>query len=259
MIHDIYTNTYVKVCYKIFGKDPINHKLHKLVKVSKLSIENLVISIKLLYHFQTNAVVKIDDTNLVTNLIIISYILSNKLYNDQSYTFKTWIDLIQASKIRGIDMKLLKQVEVFFLNVIDYNMNFKYMVRDDKFWGFVGSMCEDGRVFEHYLLQLEKTENSTKSLVATATSPAKQMETPLTSPLITPLVTPDDSPMKKRKVLTPMYNYNTFMTNPVPTIAYPDQFTSQRFNFPPASGPASGPSIGTGYPLFNAPLHLDYV
>lgn len=217
MIQDIYINTYVKLCYSIFGKEPTNHKLGKLVKVSKLSIENLVISIKLLYHFQTNSVVEIDDYKLITNVIIISFILSNKVYNDQSYTFKTWISLINASKIRGIDLKLLKQVETFFLTVIDYNLNFKYLLHDEKFWQFVQDLRVDGNIFKHYLFQLQEAEQNCKAddQQQEENEVYRQVVTPVSSPMASPLITPEDSPMKRRKIgptmLTPLYNYNSLI------------------------------------------------
>lgn len=191
-----YINTYVNLSYSVFGQTP-NPKIATLVKLSKLSVDNLIISLKFLYQFQTNAVVVIDDAKLVTNLIVVSYILANKVYDDQSYTFNTWLSLIHSARLNAIDLKVLKQVEVFFLDVVDYNLCFKYMAQDSKFWLFIQSLGDGGEVFNTYL---NRTCNSPRP---------KQMETPVSSPAVTPLVTPTDSPVKKRKLaLTPLYSYN---------------------------------------------------
>ncbi|WEJ94932.1 hypothetical protein PSN45_002434 [Yamadazyma tenuis] len=120
--------------FKLFGINPFNNRVAKLVSISKLGVENSVIAILLLYRFLLNHVVQIHDKKLIQKLVITSLVLSNKLYNDQSYTFKTWINLIELSGIPNIDMKMLKQLEIFFLSCLDYKLDYKFIMEDHKFW-----------------------------------------------------------------------------------------------------------------------------
>lgn len=196
---DAYITAFNDLGFKLFGISPINSKIIKLVKISKLTVENLIIAIYLLYKFLNNNVVAITDKKLIQNLIIMSFILSNKLFNDQSYTFKTWINLIEVVKI-PINMKMLKQLEIFFLNCLDYKLDYKFIMNDEKLW-----------------LHLELVDlKATKLFRDWLATGMTEQESTTCTPIIGP-ITPQDSPIVE---FNSCYNENFSVPTMVPTPIY---------------------------------------
>ncbi|KAI3402755.2 hypothetical protein KGF56_004429 [Candida oxycetoniae] len=154
----------------------INHKLfthfnnkygkfiQELISNSQIASINLVISIYYLYqHYHHNSILrhKVQNENalekeetsanveeftdsMVIYMIIASLILSNKSFDDQSYTLKTWWIIIdntnRSQPTVNIDIKLLNTIEAYFLASLDYKLSFIEMSSDDQFW----KLIEDG-------------------------------------------------------------------------------------------------------------------
>lgn len=178
---DNYIDTFIVIAYKIF-KCPVSRlKLHKLVKISNLTIDNLVISLYLIHKFNKNSVVSINDKKLMGNLIIMSLILSNKIYNDQNYTFKTWINLIMNSKI-NLDLKMLKQLELLFLTALDYKLDYKFLYKDEDFWNQILELNPDWIIFKQFMDYDEETPINTPLPTPVITAQDKLTSWPLTVP-----------------------------------------------------------------------------
>ncbi|ODV64691.1 hypothetical protein HYPBUDRAFT_99702, partial [Hyphopichia burtonii NRRL Y-1933] len=110
--------------------------LTNLINILKLKDVNIVLSLYYLYKYNLNQINHVnieDDLSLFTNLVIISLILSNKTFNDQSYTLKTWKNIINEQDYK-ISLPLLNQLENHFLTVTNYQVNFNKIDQDDHFW-----------------------------------------------------------------------------------------------------------------------------
>ncbi|KAI5965709.1 uncharacterized protein KGF55_001071 [Candida pseudojiufengensis] len=155
--------------------------LKNLIINSQISKINLIISTYYLYkYYHSNNVLKHEifeesnnslsssSTSLVGEIssihiynIIISLILSNKSFDDQSYTLKTWLIIIkntlkqQNHQVIAIDLKLLNLIENYFLNCLNYNLNYIKMSTDFKFWNLI----EFNKIFKIDLLVLIKFKN----------------------------------------------------------------------------------------------------
>ncbi|CAK7896116.1 hypothetical protein CAAN1_05S06744 [[Candida] anglica] len=119
--------------------------LHNLIITSQLSLQNLSISLYFLYKYNLNQVVVNDpalDSALPLYLIVTSLVLSNKTFDDQSYTLKTWVNICNGimtpmqTPIK-IDFQLLKSLEIYFMNCLDYKLSFKAMDQDVSFWNML--------------------------------------------------------------------------------------------------------------------------
>ncbi|KAI5957411.1 hypothetical protein CANMA_004415 [Candida margitis] len=132
--------------------------LADLITNSQLSSTNLIISLYYLYkHYHQNTILytklekaqqypqtSTDDTGIDSMhiyTIITSLILSNKSFDDQSYTLKTWWIIINNTcknckfgSTVDVDLKLLNTMESFFLSSLDFKLSFTGMSSDGTFW-----------------------------------------------------------------------------------------------------------------------------
>lgn len=169
--HQVTSSNYVRYAWIIISSsstsnntsivsfDKFNLKYGKFIKNlivnSQLNSSNLIISLYYLFkHYHQNQVLNHcinNSDNNETNCIIIynlmiSLILSNKSLDDQSYTLKTWLIIINNSlsssssslsndkKLINIDLKLLNYLEGFFLSSLNYELGFKNMNQCNEFW-----------------------------------------------------------------------------------------------------------------------------
>lgn len=139
--------------------------LQKLILDSQLSATNLMISLYYLYkHYHTNNVLLHDycfdvldeeeddeeeeDNELFNSMliynVIISLVLSNKSFDDQSFTLKTWLIIIDSTlntttitnnkPLINIDLKLLNYLENYFLSSLNFKLSFLDIAINPKFW-----------------------------------------------------------------------------------------------------------------------------
>lgn len=167
-----FITVFIELSKEIFQYDE-ESKVYELIKISNLSIDNLIISLYFLYKFKLNNIVNVDDSKLNFKLVIMSLVLSNKIHNDSNYTFKTWLNLCSTCNI-DIDLKVLKQLEIFYLNVLNYKLNYKDMYNDEYFWDILSSNV-NSNIFHQFKQVDDTTTNS--------------------SPIVTPIITPVDSPI----------------------------------------------------------------
>ncbi|CAD1811299.1 Cyclin, N-terminal domain family protein [Candida parapsilosis] len=159
---DSYTEGYIKLAWIIISTSPSTHSMapsqlarmyhqydakysnfiRNLIANSQLAPTNLVISLYYLYkHYHQNnmLVTKLEQGEdsidpLHLHLIITSLILSNKSYDDQSYTLKTWSIIINNTCKDYVDVKLLNTMESYFLSSLDFKLSFIGMSSDGYFW-----------------------------------------------------------------------------------------------------------------------------
>lgn len=139
--NQVNSSNYIKYAWIIISKnDPssqsisfekFSYKYSKFIRNliinSQLTSSNLIISLYYLYkHYHQNTVlnhsINNHDNNEINSVIvyniIISLVLCNKCLDDQSYTLKTWLIIINNSlsnkKLINIDLKLLNYLEGFF-------------------------------------------------------------------------------------------------------------------------------------------------
>ncbi|CAH6723170.1 hypothetical protein CLIB1444_13S01904 [[Candida] jaroonii] len=167
-----FISVFIDISKEIFQYNE-EEKIYELIKISNLTIDNLIISLYFLYKFRLNNVVNVDDFKLNFKLVIMSLVLSNKIHNDSNYTFKTWLNLCSTCNI-DINLKVLKQLEVFYLNVLNYRLNYKDMYNDEYFWDML-SVNPNSQIFHQFKQADDPTADS--------------------SPIVTPIITPVDSPI----------------------------------------------------------------
>lgn len=126
--------------------------IYRLIYNSQLSSINVLISLYYIYRYHQNDVIATqtsDDKDkedlhekMVLYLIVTALILSNKSYDDQSYTLKTWLSIIDNTLSEEhltdvslkLDLKLINNMESYFLSCLDYKLSFTNMYYDTKFW-----------------------------------------------------------------------------------------------------------------------------
>jgi len=115
-----YIKTYGNINEKLILKIWHNCQLHNI---------NLLVSAYLIYKFTKNCIITIKNFNLI---IVTSLILSNKSFDDQCYTLKTWQTILSNS---GMDLPLsiLNQLEQVFLSSINYDINYTKIQSDSLF------------------------------------------------------------------------------------------------------------------------------
>lgn len=120
-----------------------------LVYNLQLTPINLVIALYYLHRYQENSVIEHSKGELPESedsvnsldiyLIITALVLSNKSYDDQSYTLQTWVNIInntakQTSVPITGDLKLLNTLELYFLLSLDYKLSFASIGNCVEFW-----------------------------------------------------------------------------------------------------------------------------
>ncbi|KAG7664025.1 uncharacterized protein J8A68_002463 [[Candida] subhashii] len=122
--------------------------IQDLIINSQLSQTNLLISLYYLYKYYHHNDVLTNDTTIPSSndeeeipmtiyLIIISLVLANKSFDDQSYTLKTWLIIINNTKnsqVISLDLKLLNYLEGYFLSALGFKLSYISIQHDQSFW-----------------------------------------------------------------------------------------------------------------------------
>lgn len=169
MIEDQYLNIYVKISYHILTRSIRSRKpykqfssqycnqLRQIIQMSQLSTTNLIISWYYLYKYATNGISQIDveeSVSLVYHLILTSFVLANKTFDDQCYSCKTWCNIVDSCDASvKCDLRLMNQLETHFLSVVDYKLSFTD-IDNDEFWGFLQGIFNDTNLANHVLHSL---------------------------------------------------------------------------------------------------------
>ncbi|KAK6464160.1 hypothetical protein DFJ63DRAFT_333753 [Scheffersomyces coipomensis] len=278
-----YVNNYIKFAWIIISaknsKLESIHKFHefnkkygnflkKLIENSQLTYSNLIISLYYLYKYYnyndvinhksstiisnqdednvSNIVVEEStDYSLIINLIIVSLILSNKSFDDQSYTLKTWLIIINNSmgskqngsnhhhqkKLIKIDLKLINSIESYFLCSLNYNLSFIHLSQDFKFWNVLirnGIFKLTNSILNKFKALVELTSTSTTTISTPIIKPRtpapimsiKNLEQSCSSSslLLTPLIHNfnNSSPLSVTSMTTPATKKGTSSITQLP-------------------------------------------
>lgn len=205
--------------------------LTNLINILKLKDVNIVLSLYYLYKYNLNQINHVnieDDLSLFTNLVIISLILSNKTFNDQSYTLKTWKNIINEQDYK-ISLPLLNQLENHFLTVTNYQVNFNKIDQDDHFWNSFdcsnATICYFRKIVSRDIFT---SGSSFTHKTCTPTAPSSVISTPIKTIMKTPYLaytqftnynysSPLEPPKKRLKCnsYNPYnYNNNPYIYNP---------------------------------------------
>lgn len=118
----------------------------RVIELAQLSSSNLVIAWFFLHKYSCNSMLapesEPEEDSMTIYLLLTALILSNKLYDDQSFTLKTWISLIQRSSPPqrfSACLKTLDAMERHFLAALDYRVSYKALDNDVQFWRLVPS------------------------------------------------------------------------------------------------------------------------
>ncbi|KAL6451830.1 hypothetical protein SBY92_003138 [Candida maltosa Xu316] len=239
-----YITSYIRFCW-IISNNHINHNqhsfksfqsfnakygkfIHQLILNSQLSSTNLIISLYYLFkHYHKNSILKYDNhqesttttDSMVIYNIIMSLILSNKSFDDQSYTLKTWLIIINNTlnnrKLIKLDLKLLNILESFFLSSLDFKLSFIDINQNSQFW----STLSNSKIFKINNSILNKF----KSLISNTheSSPSLSSKTTRLSPStsITSLSsTTSRSPQTPLSSSIPSINFISSPNSPLNTI-----------------------------------------
>lgn len=160
MLDSSYINVYVRSAWLLLDGDVEKSRMYEqylcsLINTCQFTMQNLVISLYFLHKYTKNQVNSSDsESNLTIYLVLTSLILSNKTFDDQSYTLKTWNNICNGIsktttlgdkskdnlKLVTIDFKLLKSLELHFLSCLNYSLSFLQIDVDDSFWGRLTSV-----------------------------------------------------------------------------------------------------------------------
>lgn len=127
---------------------------------------------------------------MLNYLILTSLILSNKTFNDQSYTLKTWYNISKDQlNFESISLKLLNSLEMHFLSTVNYRLDFNNIDTDAKFWNLLFANCHSlsmsPSVINFMKNYVTKDENSSPcSLDSMSRTPSTSFEDFNTTPCI---------------------------------------------------------------------------
>lgn len=220
--------------------------IHKLIYNSQLSETNLLIALYyqyLYYHHNKVLCFKHEDgeEKMILFILIMALVLANKSFDDQSYTLKTWLSIIENSTGSddeiNVDLPLLNSLETYFLSSLDFKLAFTKLDSDDGFWSKMTMAQEislkklvsspvtpSTELFttttpipNYYAAPVSATSSVLMSKQPTPstcfTSPLSLKRKIATSPL-TPL-TPYDDHYKKRRIAHPHpYYYASYIERP---------------------------------------------
>ncbi|RCK62694.1 hypothetical protein Cantr_09364 [Candida viswanathii] len=281
--NQVTTSNYIKYAWIIISKnnpsslpyDKFSFKYARFIKNliinSQLTSSNLVISLYYLYkHYHQNNVlnhtINNHDNNEVNSIIvyniIISLVLCNKCLDDQSYTLKTWLIIINNSlsnrKLISIDLKLLNYLEGFFLSSLNYELGFKNMNDCTEFWEIFEAkkrlqqqpsqpqqllpqppqgMCRkrkdiyDAYDFANISSPLSITTTpltTTTALVSTPINTTTTTTTTATARVVSQFYSPPPTPSYKKRRCDSQYTYMPSHPQPQPQPQPPVQY-----NYPP--------------------------
>lgn len=103
---------------------------YQIICQSQLTHTNMAIALYFLYRYLRNTLNQCDPS-MTYQIMLTALVLSNKSFDDQSYTLKTWSNLLD------MDLSILNQLEAHFLNVTNFSLPFNKI--DEEFYHTFGS------------------------------------------------------------------------------------------------------------------------
>jgi len=258
-----YVNNYVKLVWVIMGESHSNSKrsikkfhdfnnkygsfIRLLIHNSQLGCTNLLISIYYLHkYYHCNEILKLDlpvdedGDNMAVYLVVMALVLSNKSFDDQSYTLKTWLTIInstisnncQDEELIKVNLSLLNYLESYFLSCLNYKLSFNNLAEDKHFW----KILANSRVFK----LLSTIIQSLKSLVVEedSSSDISSNFSPVSSYIASPSTTP-----VSEKVSVPSYIPQAIPVMPVFQYQYSKPLAAMDYRTPTLSSSFSSPSV----------------
>ncbi|RLV89541.1 hypothetical protein JA1_005108 [Spathaspora sp. JA1] len=274
--------------------------IQQLIINSQLSSTNLMISLYYLYkYYHHNKLLDykfdedVEESSMIVYLVVTSLILSNKSFDDQSYTLKTWLVIINNTKnhVIKVDLKLLNYLEGYFLCCLDFKLSFVGMEKDEEFWKVFSTNATIFKVNKSIigkfksLVEVSTVEPTTcytcdesvisssfsSPLMSTIMSPTTSINysSPLSYTPLTPL-TPYEYTGKRRKLFPTVYQkpvvtlpsssstlqYSTIMMPPVSTAGVAFQQPMSTLPLPPPPPPMMMPMIVPSLPSQALPQNL---
>lgn len=233
-------------------KTQVSKKVKKLIKLANLSLENVVILIYLIYKFNANKVIKVNDKKLPGYIILISLILSNKILNDQSYTHKSWLSLFNSCNIKVVDLSFINNMEIFFLTCLNYNINFQFINKDDDFWLLLMNIENLATVNRFILVMRDDVNTIINTSPQLNSQDGIDQQSPNISPSMNSIASPPSTnyPSSPNEIQSMASITNSGVGSSLPTTTIPmaahSAYTAPAYTAPSAaatSHPASMPSI----------------
>lgn len=122
------SQTFVEAALVVLNSSPAPllriTELRNAIAMLELQPSNLATALVFLYRVQQNLVTVLDVTelNIQYYTIVAALIVANKFLNDQSYTLKTWLVVLEKCTSLGVTLPLLNQLEMNMLASLDYKL-----------------------------------------------------------------------------------------------------------------------------------------
>ncbi|KAK6454874.1 uncharacterized protein RJT20DRAFT_129501 [Scheffersomyces xylosifermentans] len=259
-----YVNNYVKLVWVIMGETHSNSKrsikkfhdfnnrygsfIRQLIHNSQLSCTNLLISIYYLHkYYHCNEILKLDlpveddGDNMAVYLVVMALVLSNKSFDDQSYTLKTWLTIInstisnncQDEELIKVNLSLLNYLESYFLSCLNYKLSFNKLSEDTHFW----KILANSRVFKlsstiiQSLKSLVVEEETPYDIYSNFSAIASYIASPSTTPVSEKV--PVTSFIPQAVPVMPVFQYQ--YSKPLAALDYRTPTLSSSFSSPSVS------------------------
>lgn len=128
-------DTFLECCLRLLGSHhntpARNHELAKVISTLELLTANMAVALIFLHKYQSNSVNHLDTDDSHTMVyygIVAALVLANKVINDQSYTLKTWHNILLKFLLFLAPLSVLHQLEMNFLASLNYLLNTKHDV-----------------------------------------------------------------------------------------------------------------------------------
>lgn len=126
-------DTFIKCCLRLLGSHHTtstkNDELVKVISTLELLTTNMAVALIFLHKYQSNSVNHLDTDECQTMAyygIVAALVLANKVINDQSYTLKTWHNILCKFLLFLAPLLVLNQLEMNFLAGLNYLLNTKH-------------------------------------------------------------------------------------------------------------------------------------
>lgn len=135
-ISTMLVDTFLECCLRLLGSrhhntPARNHELAKVISTLELLTANMAVALIFLHKYQSNSVNHLDTDECDTMAyygIVAALVLANKVINDQSYTLKTWHNILVKFLLFLAPLPVLHQLEMNFLAGMNYLLNTKHDV-----------------------------------------------------------------------------------------------------------------------------------
>ncbi|SGZ50594.1 CIC11C00000004557 [Sungouiella intermedia] len=126
-------DTFLECCLRLLHTNHSNsdriEELTKVISTLELLTANLAVALIFLHKYQSNSVNSLDINDCDSMAyygIVAALVLANKFINDQSYTLKTWHNILSKFLLFQAPLSMLNQLEMNFLAGLDYMLNTKH-------------------------------------------------------------------------------------------------------------------------------------